>query len=391
MKVYLDNSATTRQSDQVTELMIQHMKEDFGNASSLHKLGFTAEKSIKLARGQVNKLLDEQFGEIVFTSGGTEADNQALLGIAQVRKKLGNKIIVSQIEHPAVLETCKRLETIGFKIEYLPVSKEGFLNLKALESSLDEDTILVSIMTVNNEVGTVQPINEICQMVRTIKKASGKGVLVHTDGVQAKTTQDFQALGHADLVTISGHKIYGPKGIGALCFKKGISVPAILYGGGQENNLRSGTENVPAIAGFGLAAEHLKKDIRKSNQNYLKSYLWQGISTELQDVNLNGVEEYQNPVLSSPYILNISFLGTRGEVLLHTLEQDEIYVSTGSACSSHKKSRSHVLKAMGKSDGEIEGAIRFSFGHENTVQEMDFVIEKVKNAVKRFRKLGSFR
>ncbi len=391
MKVYLDNSATTRQNDRVTELMLQYMREDYGNASSLHRMGLTGEKAIKVAREQVSKLLNNQFDRIIFTSGGTEGDNQALFGITQSRKKLGNKIIVSQIEHPAVLESCKKLENMNFQVEYLPVTKEGFIDLKALSSALDEKTILISIMTVNNEVGTVQPIKEISQMVGTLKMNSEKGIILHTDGVQAKTAQDFEALGHADLVTISGHKMYGPKGIGALVFKNGLSIPPILYGGGQEGNLRSGTENVPAIVGFGLAAELFKQGQQRVNNKCLKSYLWQGITAELEDVSLNGVEDYQNPGLSSPYILSVSFLGTRGEVLLHTLEQDEIYVSTGSACSSHKKGGSHVLKAMGKSHKEIEGAIRFSLSHENTVEEMDYVIEKVKKAVFRFRKLGSFR
>lgn len=370
--IYLDNSATTRQHDKVTEIMLRYMNEDFGNPSSLYNPGIIAEKAIKEARKKVMKAMDRQQGALYFTSGGTEADNTAIFGAAAARRRRGNRIITSQVEHPAVLEACKRLENQGFEVIYIGVDEHGDLNMDHLRQSINEDTILISIMQVNNETGNIMPIDAIADI-------KNKAIL-HTDAVQSFGKVALPK--KADMISISGHKIHGPKGSGALWVNQGIKIPAFLVGGGQESGMRSGTENVPAIAGLGIAAEMLEPSDKLTE---LRGYLLNGIKTEIKDVRINSPEN------GCPSVLNVSFLGTRAEVLLHTLEQDHIYVSTGSACSSNKKGNSHVLQAMGLKDKEIEGAIRFSFSRYNTLDEMDIVLEKVKAAVVRFRKLGSFR
>ena len=388
MFVYLDNSATTKPYAEVVAETVKYMETQYGNPSSLHRMGMNAEKALKEARKAVSASLSTKEEEIYFTSGGTEADNIALFGSAQARKRRGNKIITSQIEHPAILESCKKLETLGFKIEYIPVDPKGTLDIDALENAVDEQTILISIMQVNNEVGTIQPISKICEIKNRIGKKLGSEILLHSDAVQSygKLPIEIKENG-IDLLSVSGHKIHGPKGVGALYVRKGLTLQPNQYGGGQEHGMRPGTENVPAIAGFGIAAERSCKNLssRVRTMETVKQYLAEGIRTELKDVRFNSSEE------SSCAILNVSFLGVRGEVLLHTLEQSDIYVSTGSACSSNKKGQSHVLKAMGLSDNEIEGAIRFSFSEFNTIEEMDHVLVQLKSAVEKYRKLGSFR
>ncbi|QAT43054.1 cysteine desulfurase family protein [Aminipila luticellarii] len=395
MFVYLDNSATTKQYDAVTDKMIEYMREDFGNPSSLHKLGLTAEKAVRAARKNVAEALNAREEEIIFTSGGTESDNTALLGAASARKRRGKKIITTAIEHPAILEAAGRLENLGFTIEYIGVDEKGTVDMESFRQSITEDTILISAMGVNNEVGTMEPIHEMVQIKNEYNKKHGTEVLFHTDAVQAFGKLPVQSSG-IDMISVSGHKIHGPKGIGALYIRKGLTIEPYLIGGGQEKHMRSGTENVPAIAGFGQAAQtagrNLENRVRKMSA--ARDYLLEGIQTEIKDIKINSAEK-DSPIweqgLCCPSVLNISFLGTRGEVLLHTLEQADIYVSTGSACSSNKKGQSHVLKAMGLKDKEIEGAIRFSFSEFNTTEEMDYVLEHLKQAVTKFRKLGSFR
>lgn len=383
--IYLDNSATTRQHDAVTETMLTYMKRDFGNPSSLYKLGITAEKAVKTARKKVMKAMGRTQGNLYFTSGGTEADSMALFGAAAARKKRGRRIITSQVEHPAVLEACKRLAEQGFDVVFIGVDDKCRLNMGQLKEAINEDTILISIMQVNNETGTIMPIDEIA--------GHKKQAILHTDAVQAFGKLPLPKT--ADMISVSGHKIHGPKGIGALWIAPKTHIPAFLVGGGQEDGMRSGTENVPAIAGFGTAADMagqieppsdmVQSGGQTTDIGTLRNYLMQGIQQEIPDVKINSPQD------GCPAVLNVSFLGTRAEVLLHTLEQDEIYVSTGSACSSNKKGQSHVLKAMGLTDQEIEGAIRFSFSRYNTMEEMDIVLDKAKRAVERFRKLGSFR
>ena len=388
MQVYLDNSATTKPYREVVAETVRYMEADFGNPSSLHRMGFAAEKALKEARRTVAKSLQAKEEEIYFTSGGTEADNMALFGAAQARKRRGNRIITSQIEHPAVLESCKRLEELGFEVVYIEVDRNGIINLNALENAIDDKTILISVMQVNNEVGSVQPLEEISRLKKEYEKKLSTEILLHTDAVQSycKIPLGINRIA-IDLISVSGHKIHGPKGIGAIYVRKGLNLQPVQYGGGQEHRLRSGTENVPGIAGFGKAAEISFRQLgqRMEVMKRAKLYLTKGIMEEIRDIKINSSDE------GSASILNVSFLGVRGEVLLHTLEQSDIYVSTGSACSSNKKGQSHVLKAMGLSDSEIEGAIRFSFCEFNTVEEMDYVLIQLKNAVNRFRKLGSLR
>lgn len=370
--IYLDNSATTKQLDQVTQVMLYYMKDAFGNPSSLYSLGVTAEKAVKEARKQLMKAMDRQQGELYFTSGGTEADSMAIFGAAMARKRRGRRVITSKVEHPAVLEACKRLEEQGFEVVYIGVDDQCRLDVERLKDAVNEETVLITVMQVNNETGAIMPIDRIAEYK--------KNALLHTDAVQAFGKVALPK--NADMISVSGHKIHGPKGSGALWIDKGIHIPPFLVGGGQESGMRSGTENVPAIAGLGKAAE---LTMEKNTAEDVCGYLLEGLKTEIKDIKINSPED------GCPSVLNISFLGTRAEVLLHTLEQDQIYVSTGSACSSNKKGQSHVLKAMGLTDKEIEGAVRFSFSRFNTIEEMDQVLEKVKGAVTRFRRLGSFR
>lgn len=379
MLVYLDNSATTKPYDKVIGKMISGL-ETYGNPSSMHRMGLDAEKLLKDARSEIAISIKSNNTEIIFTGSGTEADSLAILGTHNALKRRGNKIITSKIEHKAVLENCAYLEKMGMKVVYLDVDSNGKVNLEQLESELDEKTILISIMWVNNETGTIQPIREI----GNIKKKNDM-LLFHSDAVQAygKIQIDPKLVG-LDLLSISAHKIHGPKGIGALYVKKGVRIEPVILGGAQERGLRSGTENIPAIMGFSEASKISREDIqnRYKQISYLKTYLIQGISSEIEHIKINGPIDQT----SSPYILNVSFLGTKGEVLLHMLEQDGIFVSTASACSSNRNTESHVLKAMNLKEDEIKGAIRFSFSEFNTENEIDYTIDKLKKSVGLMRK-----
>ena len=385
--IYLDNSATTRQADEVTDVMIRTMQEDFGNPSSLHDLGLNAQNIVTGARRTVARSFGGSPEEVFFTSGGTEGDNTVLECVAHARKHQGSRIITTKVEHPAVLEACSRLEKEGFDVVYIGVDSKCRLDMEAFAEALNDDTILVSVMAVNNETGTIMPVRRIAEM------SHQKGALFHTDAVQAYGKIPVDQTG-ADFVTISGHKIHGPKGIGAMYVKKGIHIPPFIVGGGQERGQRSGTENVPGIAGLGraweLASEELQ-GIQRGGEDRMRTArerLLSGIRDSIDDILVNSPED---PAEGTSSVLNVSFLGTRGEVILHTLEEDGIYVSTGSACSSNKKGQSHVLGAMGLRPKEIEGALRFSFSRYNTAEEMDIVLDCLKKAVVRFRRLGSFR
>ena len=382
MEVYLDNSATTKVFPEVAQLMTKIMCEDYGNPSSMHRKGVEAEQYIRYAKETLARILKVSEKEIFFTSGGTESDNMALIGCAMANSRRGRHLITTQIEHPAILQTFAYLENSGFCVTYLPVDKQGRIRLEDLKRAICSDTILVSIMHTNNEIGSLQPIAEAGALIKKINP----GTLFHVDAVQGFGKIDLKNTG-ADLISVSAHKIHGPKGMGALYVKKGINLPAYLVGGGQERHMRSGTENVPGIVGFDTACQiaipNLKS--RTEQMSKVRNYLLAGIEDQIKDIKVN------SPVDGAASVLNISFLGTRGEVLLHTLEQDNIFVSTGSACSSNKKGQSHVLAAMGLKDKEIEGAIRFSFSEANTIEEMDYVLDKVNAAVTRFRRLGSFR
>ena len=416
--IYLDNSATTRHYDEVTEAMVRAMKEDYGNPSSLYQLGVDAEKALKAARRQVleaacgSRLATKEgapsggFGadswEVVFTSGGTEADNMAIFGAAHSLRRYGNRIVTTAVEHPAVLECCKSLEEEGFEVVKVGVDSTGLLLIDEMREAVNDRTILVSMMHVNNEVGTVMPVG----LVREIMEQNGAPGLFHCDAVQSFGKMPLPA--DADLISVSGHKIHGPKGSGALLISKGktasgksINLPALMKGGGQESGLRSGTENVPAIIGLGCAAQIAAADgavdaeggyLTMSDIAGMRQKLLDGLCGKIDDIEINSPLEAGTVTgKCCPSVLNVNFRGTRGEVILHTLEQDGICVSTGSACSSNKKGQSHVLQAMGRSSKDIEGAIRFSLGRLNSPDEVDTVVDTVAAAVKRFRKLGSFR
>jgi cysteine desulfurase len=387
--IYLDNSATTRQADEVTDLMADVAKNTFGNPSSLYSLGMDAEKVVENARKTFAKTIGADSSEIFFNSGGTEGDNTVLREVADARKHQGKHIIVSSVEHPAVLENCDRLEHEGYRVSRISVDSLCHINMEELADTIDEETTLISVMAVNNEVGTIMPIKDIVKLAR---KKAGKpdkasGILVHTDAVQGYGKVDLKNTG-VDFLTVSAHKFHGPKGVGAMYVKKGTLIPALILGGGQERGYRSGTENVPGIAGLGKAAELMQQDMERghSTMKACRTRLLDAFSDQIDDIIINSPLDDTG----ADSVLNISFLGVRGEVLLHVLEEDGIYVSTGSACSSNHKGQSHVLQAMGRTPKDIEGAVRFSFSRYNRPEDMDIVADRVKTAVQRFRRLGSF-
>lgn len=364
MSIYFDNSSTTAPSPEVCRVVADTMQSVYGNPSSLHRMGKAAEDLVEDSRRKVAKSIGAGSDEIIFTSGGTESDNMAIIGYCRANHRKGNRIITTAVEHPAVLEAFKRLEDEGFETVYVGVDEGGRVDLDSLGEELSKGALLVSCMHINNEVGTIQPISEIADMVH---KA---GVVLHVDAVQSygKTPISVKKLG-ADMLSISAHKVHGPKGVGALYVKKGIRILPTIYGGGQEKGLRSSTENVSGIAGFAVSAEEISKDldINIANMKAVKMCLAEKIMENIENVRFN------SPADSSPSVLNVSFTGIRSEVLLHVLEDKGIYVSSGSACSTHKKGKSHVLTAMGVKDNAIDSAIRFSFSGKNTVDEAEAV------------------
>lgn len=375
-EIYLDNSATTPVDLEAAELAYKVMTEDFGNPSSLHGKGMAAERILKNARRQVAAAISADESEIIFTSGGTEADNMAIKGIARAYGKRGKHIITSAVEHPAVLNTCKALEAEGFAVTVLPVDRLGRVNPRDLEKALRKDTILVSLMLVNNEVGTLQPVREVAKLLANCRPKP----FLHVDAVQAfgKMPINPKAWG-IDLLAASGHKIHAPKGVGALYLAKGVRIIPITDGGGQEANLRSGTENLPAIAAFGFAAEKARLNMQANLEQVqrVRQRFLEGL-TGLDGWQAHGAADGANGL---PHVLNIGFAGTKSEVLLHSLEEGGVYVSSGSACSAKKDTLSPVLTAMGLSRQEIEGSLRFSFSPRNTVEEAaaaaQVVVEKV--------------
>ena len=378
-EIYFDNSATTRVDKEAADLAYSVMREDYGNPSSLHKKGMAAYKIQKNARRQIAAFLGAEDEEIIFTASGTEADNMALQGVAEAYKKRGRHIITTAVEHPAVLNTCKILREKGFEVTVLPVDKAGMISLADLKSSLRDDTIIVSVMLVNNEVGAIQPIDEIGKILQQRKKK----VFFHVDAVQAFGKIPIKPkISGIDLLAASGHKIHAPKGIGFLYLAKGTRIVPLLGGGGQEKNLRSGTENMPALAAFGLAAEKARQNL---NSNYekvkkIRQTFLEGLA-DLPNWQINGSEN------GLPHVLNICFKGVKSEVLLHTLETDGLYVSSGSACAAKKDTLSPVLSAMGLAREEIEGSLRFSFAADNTEEEAARAAEIVKKAVTELRKI----
>lgn len=375
-EIYFDNAATSQPSAMVIEKMTQVLSKDYGNPSSLHLKGLEAEKHIRNTSQILSSLLKVGEDEIIYTSGGTESNNLAIIGIAQSYHRRGKHIITSKIEHPSVYYAMKYLEEEGFEISYLENDSKGYIDLNQLKKEIREDTILVSIMHVNNEIGTIQPIAEIGEIIKKINP----GTVFHVDGVQS-----FGKLllmpkkWNIDLLSISAHKFHGPKGIGALYKNKKVRLKSLLYGGGQQKGLRSGTENVPGIVGLGIAAEEIYQELDDNNRHILslKKMLWEGLSSHIDDVYLNGPDLEDG----APNIINILFKNIKGEVLLHALEDKKIYVSTGSACSSNQPHLSQTLKSLGLSDEEVQSSLRFSFSKYNTEEEVKNCIQALKDIV----------
>lgn len=369
MEAYFDNSATTRCYKEVADIVVKTMTEDFGNPSAMHLKGVEAEKYVRDSAQTLARLLKVNEKEIIFTSGGTESNNLALFGGAEANKRMGNHIITTAVEHAAVGQPVERLEHMGYEVTIVPVDERGVVRLDALEKALLEDTILVSTMYVNNEVGAVMPVEEIARLVH---EKSPKA-FYHVDAIQAfgKYRIYPKKLG-IDMLSVSSHKIHGPKGVGFLYINDKVRVQPQILGGGQQAGMRSGTDNVPGIAGLGVAAEMVYTDFEEKIKHMyqLKEHLAEGF-LKLPDVRLNGMELREG----APQILSASFMGVRSEVLLHTLEDRGIYVSAGSACSSHKRKAAGTLSAMGMEAAQRESTLRFSFSEENTFEEVDYCLE----------------
>lgn len=383
MQAYLDNSATTRQFDEVTDLIAKVSRDIYGNPSSMHMVGINAENEIKKSKEIIARALKVTEKEILFTSGGTESDNMALIGCAKANKRAGKHIITTKIEHPAILETCKALEEDGYEITYLDVDRTGRVLPEAVAAALREDTIIVSIMHVNNEIGSIMPIEEI----GTVIKSYNKDIIFHVDAVQSfGKIKLHPKKAKVDLVSISGHKIHGPKGVGILYINEKIKIRPIIFGGGQQKGMRSGTENVPGIAGIGKATELIFNDFEsKIDRLYeLKEYFIGEVS-KLEGITINGVPD-EGVRLSAPHVMSVSFKGVRAEVLLHALEAKNIYVSSGSACASNKPATSGTLISIGVDKDLLDSTIRFSMSVETTKEELDYTLLVLGEEIEKLRK-----
>lgn len=364
MTVYFDNSATTRPFEEAVQSAVDAMRDNYGNPSSLHRLGMNAENIIKDARNTVAKKLGVLPDEVYFTSGGTESNNIAIIGTCNAMRVKGT-VITSKIEHKSVLECFSYLEKCGFKVIYLDVTPDGVVDLEQLKVVLDDTVCLVSVMHVNNETGAIQPVEEISRIVKSVNPKA----LIHTDDVQGFCKVPFNAKS-VDMISVSAHKINGLKGCGAVYIKKGTKVNPVIYGGGQEKGLRNGTENVPGIAALKTAVEKYTL-INNDIKNYIADY----VINNIDGCTINSVGEV------SPYVLNLSVLGLKSETILHLLEMHDIYVSSGSACSSNRPQLSHVLTAMGYDRQVVESSIRLSFGYDNTMEQAQYFCEKLKLVV----------
>lgn len=380
MEVYLDNSATTKVFPDVAELMTKMMCEDYGNPSSLHMKGVQAETHVRNAKETFAKILKVSTNTVYFTSGGTESDNLALIGCAFANRRRGNHLITTQIEHPAVMQTMHYLEDMGFEVTYLPADKCGRIHLEDLKEAMRPTTILVSIMHTNNEIGSVQPVAEAGALIKRMNPST----LFHVDAVQGfGKARILPGRMNIDLMSASSHKIHGPKGMGLLYLGEKVKIQPVIFGGGQQQNIRSGTENVPGIAGMALAAELLYRHFDDDDARLyrLKKRFIQGLS-ELDHVTLNGFDD-EDPCGENmaPHIVSAAFLGVRSEVLLHALEADGIYVSAGSACSARKPQPSATLKAMGADKAVLESTIRFSMSVFTTEEEIDYTLKCLKERI----------
>ncbi|SFI95579.1 cysteine desulfurase family protein [Thermoflavimicrobium dichotomicum] len=380
--LYLDYGATSPVRPEVLDAMLPFFHKEFGNPGSIHDMGTRPHAAITHARKQIADALGaSSLREIIFTSSGTEANNLAIIGAARNcrKQKKGNHIITTKIEHPSVLEACRYLEREGFRVTYLPVDEWGQVQVEDVKQALTDETILVSIMAANNEVGTIQPIKEIGAVLKDTS------ALFHTDAVQyfGKVPFTVEEL-CVDLLSIGSHKIYGPKGVGALYIRKGVRIEPLLYGGGQERSLRPSTLNTPAIIGFGVASQLAKKEVEKEAQRLtqLRDLCWKRIKEGIGQVTLNG-----HPSERLPNNLNLSFHQVEGQAILLELNREQIYVSSGSACSAGKHQASHVLMAMGKSEEIAYQSLRITFGKDTTEEGIDFFIEKLKSVLEYLRSL----
>lgn len=380
--IYLDNCATTRPKPEVVAAVARTMAEEFGNPSSLHRLGLRAEKLVKEARIRTADFLKVHEGEVYFTSGGTESNNIVVQGVANIRSGRGKHIVATSIEHPAIMNTLKHLEKRGFDITWLKNDSFGRIDIDELKESLRDDTTLVTVIHVNNEVGTIQDIETIGNVISNSKSKPH----FHLDGVQsfAKLPFSLKACG-VDSYAFSGHKLHGPKGIGGLYLNSKIHLPPLFFGGNQEKGLRSGTENVPGIVGLSTALSLVSKDSRHelTHARNLKSLMIDLLIESVPEIRINSPEDQ----IFSPYILNVSIPGTKGEIMVHTLEDKDIYVSTTSACSSKGIGRSHVLEAIGLDDKYIEGTLRISFSLENTIDDIRIAAGEIADAAIEIRSI----
>ncbi len=371
--IYLDNSATTPIKTEVLQEMMPYLTTEYGNASSLYSVGRNAKRAIEKARNRVAELLNCNHNEIYFTGGGSESDNIALKGFAYANKEKGNHIITSKIEHPAILETCKTLERQGFEVSYINVNEDGIIDVEELRKSIKPNTILISVMTANNEVGTIQPIEEIAKI------AHDNNIVFHTDAVQAigNVQIDVEKM-RIDMLSLSSHKINGPKGVGALYIKNGIEVEKFINGGHQEKDRRAGTENVAGIVGIGKAAEIARKNMETHIRNLskIRDYYIKKVQKEIPDIRINGSMENRLPGNA-----NISFKGINASELIFKLDERGICVSSGSACSSGNTNPSHVLTAMNVPEVYLNSAIRTTFGDNNTFEQVDYVVKILKQII----------
>jgi len=382
MEAYLDNAATTRVFDSVRNIMVETLSIDYGNPSSMHMKGIEAEQYIKEAKNIISKNLKVDAKEIIFTSGGTESNNMALIGTAYANKRSGNHIITTRIEHPSVHNPLLYLEENGFRVTYVPVDQDGRILIEELLDAVNEDTILVSVMYVNNEIGSVQNISEISKRL----KVKNPNLLFHVDGIQAYGKYNIYPKREGiDLLSISGHKIHGPKGSGVLYVRDKVKIKPILFGGGQQKGMRSGTENVPAIAGIGQAVKEIYQDHdkKKAVLYALKKTFIEGI-LQLEGVTINGIGV--SLLETAPHIVSVSFEGIRSEVLLHALEDKKIYVSSGSACASNHPQLSGTLKAIGVKKELLDSTLRFSFSVQTTMEEIEYTLSMLQELVPMIRK-----
>jgi cysteine desulfurase len=385
-RIYLDNSASTRVDDEVIQAMMPYFTEIYGNASSTHQYGQQAKQAIEEARGQVARLINADKTEITFLSGGTESDNLAIKGVAEAYKEKGRHIITSQIEHPAVLAACGRLEKDGWRVTYLPVYREGVTRVEDVRQALTGETVLVTIMHANNEIGTIQPLKEIAELIKEHRDAGQKNLYLHTDAVQSvgKIPVDVKELG-VDLLTLTAHKIYGPKGVGVLYIRRGARIASQMHGGHHERDRRAGTESVPLIVGMGRAAElaRLRLAERMKHAAELRDYLEEELFKRIPNISRNG-----DPERRVPNIANLNFDHVEGEGLQISLDLKGVAVSTGSACASGSTEPSHVLMAIGLPRDSSYGSLRFSFGKYNTREDVDYTLEILQTVVEKLRKLS---